>query len=82
MTVLVAVPPHVPLPAATLLPRKAREHEPARALFGGSNGLDHVRELVDTAQCWLAPDARVLVELHTGQQLPAVTHATAAGYRA
>lgn len=82
VTLLVAVPPYVPLAAAGLLPREAREHEPARALFGGRDGLDHVRELVDGARPWLAPDARVLVELHTGQYEAAAAHAERAGFRA
>ncbi len=81
VTLLVAVPPYVPLAAAAQLPREAREHEPARALFGGRDGLDHVRALLDAARHRLAPDPRVLVELHTGQYDAAATHAERQGYR-
>lgn len=81
VTLLVAVPPYVPVAAADLLPREARHHEPARALFGGHDGLDHVRELVDGAGPWLAPDARMLVELHYGQYEAAAAHAQRAGFK-
>ncbi len=81
VTLLVAVPPYVPLGAAELLPREAREYEPAQALFGGHDGLDHVRELVNGARPWLAPDARVLMELHSGQYEAAAAHAEHTGFR-
>ena len=81
VTVLAAVPPYVPAAAAPLLPREARDHEPALALYGGHDGLDHVRGLLDTAQDWLAPSGRVLLELNTRQQHDAVAHAARAGLR-
>jgi release factor glutamine methyltransferase len=79
VTLLVAVPPYVPTHAAELLPREAREYEPARALFGGPDGLDLVRELLDTAHPWLAPQARVLLEVHREQHAAATAHAQRAG---
>jgi release factor glutamine methyltransferase len=82
ITLLVAVAPYVPLGAAELLPREAREYEPAQALFGGHDGLDHVRELVNGARPWLAPDARVLMELHSGQYEAAAEHAEHTGFSA
>ena len=82
VTLLVAVPPYVPLTAAALLPHEAREHEPARALFGGPDGLDVVRELLDTAGPWLAPRARVLIELHASQYQAAAAHAQRACFPA
>jgi release factor glutamine methyltransferase len=80
VTLLVAVAPYVPLGAADLLPREAREYEPALALFGGHDGLDHVRELVNGARPWLAPHARVLMELHSGQYEAAAEHAQCTGF--
>ncbi|MGH3844475.1 MAG: putative protein N(5)-glutamine methyltransferase, partial [Pseudonocardiaceae bacterium] len=44
------------------------------------DGLDHVRELVDGARPWLAPDAHVLVELHSGQYGAAAAHAERASF--
>ncbi len=69
--VVAVVPPYVPDDALRLLAREAREHEPARALLGGPDGLDLVRELVDTVPAWLAPGGRLLVEV-SEQQAPAV----------
>lgn len=66
-TLLVAVPPYVPDGAAGELPREAVEAEPARALFGGPDGLDVVRALIAAAPPWLAPRGRVLLELHAAQ---------------
>ena len=80
VTLLVAVPPYVPLAAAQLLPREAREHEPARALFGGPDGLDHVRELIHRAPPWLAPSARVLLELSARQYHAIAMTAQRAGF--
>ena len=79
VTLLVAVPPYVPRSAAALLPREALDHEPATALFGGDDGLDLLRALLDGSGPWLAPGGAVLVELGAGQCPAAVAHAQAAG---
>lgn len=70
----------MPLGAAEHLPRQAREYEPAQALFGGHDGLDYVRELVNGARPWLAPDARVLMELQSRQYEAAAAHAEHTGF--
>lgn len=75
VTLLVAGAPYVPLCAAELLP----SYEPAQALFGGHHGLDYVRELVNAARPWLASDARILMELHSGQY-EAAAHAERTGF--
>ena len=80
VTLLVAVPPYVPEAAAALLPREAAEHEPAAALFGGGDGLDRVRDLLDLAGRWLAPGGALLVELHAAQHPAAAARAEAAGH--
>lgn len=82
VTLLVAVPPYVPVTARDQLTREARDYEPARALFGGPDGLAHVRSLLDQVEPWLAPDARVLVELHRDQWPAAAAHADECGLRA
>lgn len=79
--VLVAVPPYVPVGRAHELPRESREHEPAVALYGGLDGLDHVRALLDTAGAWLEPDGVLLIELARAQWRMAATYATDAGWR-
>ncbi len=82
VTLLVAVPPYVPVTARDQLSREARDYEPARALFGGPDGLAHVRSLLDQVEPWLAPDGQVLVELHRDQWPAAAAHARGCGLRA
>lgn len=80
VAVIAAVPPYVPDGAAGLLPREARDFEPAAALFGGGDGLDHVRALVDRAGDWLVPGGRLLVEMSRGQLGEAAGHARHRGF--
>lgn len=82
ITLLVAVPPYVPSDAAGFLPREAGEHEPSRALFAGIDGLDHIRDVVDTAGPWLAPDGRVLLEMNKAQYPAAAAHSRDTGFTA
>ncbi|WP_380168080.1 N5-glutamine methyltransferase family protein [Jannaschia sp. R86511] len=77
--VLAAVPPYVPLGAESLLSHEARDHEPARALYGGVDGLDLVRRLLRESVPWLAPGGRLLVEIHRSQVPDALGHAAAVG---
>ena len=79
--VLAAVPPYVPADRAHELPREARDHEPPVALYGGVDGLDRVRVLLDTARPWLAADGVALVELARDQWPAAARHAAGAGWR-
>jgi release factor glutamine methyltransferase len=60
--VLVANAPYVPSRELELLPREAREHEPALALDGGADGLDVHRRLIAAAPEWLAPRGHLLFE--------------------
>lgn len=80
VTLLVAVPPYVPVVAAGQLPREARDHEPLAALLSGADGLDLVRELVEDLRGWLAPDGRVLLEIHASQHRAAAVHAAEHDY--
>lgn len=80
--VVAAVAPYVPDGAWDLLPHEARDHEPAAALLGGADGLDHVRRLLGDAVGWLAPDGVVLVEVGADQAEAAVAAATGHGHRA
>lgn len=59
--VVVCNPPYVPDDA---LPREAevRDFDPAQALYGGPDGLDVVRQLVDTAAKLLRPGGLVAME--------------------
>ncbi|MBK0420534.1 SAM-dependent methyltransferase [Leucobacter sp. CSA2] len=70
IAVIAAVPPYVPDGDEMLLPREARDHEPREALFGGADGLDLVRALIDEARDALAPDGALCLEM-SATQLPA-----------
>jgi len=82
ITLIAAVPPYVPTGEAELIPRDLRAHEPAAALFAGVDGLDRVRDVVETAADWLAPGARVLLEINRRQGSAATATARHAGYTA
>jgi len=59
---VVASPPYVPTAALPLMPREARDHEPALALDGGADGLAVHRRVLARAAAWLAPGGHVLLE--------------------
>jgi release factor glutamine methyltransferase len=60
LDVVVSNPPYVAV--TDELPPVVRDWEPATALFGGEDGLDHLRELVAGARRWLAPGGALVVE--------------------
>jgi release factor glutamine methyltransferase len=72
--VLVANAPYVPTRAVGTMPREARDHEPHRALDGGTDGLDVARRIVDAAPDWLAPHGVLAIET-SAAQAPALTGA-------
>jgi release factor glutamine methyltransferase len=72
---VVSNPPYVPDGAG--LPREVADHDPPLALWGGPDGLDVVRGLLDTAARLLRPGAGLGIE-HADQQgtaLPALVRA-------
>jgi release factor glutamine methyltransferase len=73
--VVVSNPPYVPDDAR--LPREVVDHDPPLALWGGPDGLDVVRGLLDTAVRLLRPGGRLGIE-HAdlqGSSLPALVRA-------
>jgi release factor glutamine methyltransferase len=72
--VLLASPPYVPTEEVALLPREARDHEPWRALDGGSDGLDVVRRIAVAAPRLLVAGGVALVET-SSRQAPAAVEA-------
>ncbi|MGY1838047.1 peptide chain release factor N(5)-glutamine methyltransferase [Modestobacter sp. SYSU DS0985] len=73
--VVVSNPPYVPDGAG--LPREVADHDPPLALWGGPDGLDVVRGLLDTAARLLRPGGWLGIE-HADQQgaaLPALARA-------
>jgi release factor glutamine methyltransferase len=61
--IVTAVAPYVPTGAIALLPSDVRAHEPRLALDGGTDGLDLVRRVVETAGQILRPGGHLLVEV-------------------
>jgi release factor glutamine methyltransferase len=76
--VVVANPPYVP--DGALVARQVRDWEPALALFGGSDGLDHARRIVAEAQGWLRPGGTLVVEIGDDQGPAIAELAGAAGF--
>jgi release factor glutamine methyltransferase len=79
--VLVVNGPYVPTDAIALMPPEARDHEPARALDGGPDGLAVLRRVVAEAPRWLAPGGRVLVECADRQTAAIMAAVHGAGLR-
>lgn len=65
--VIVANPPYVAEDARGELAPEVRDHEPARALFAGADGLAAYRELAPDIARLLAPDGLAVVEIGAGQ---------------
>jgi release factor glutamine methyltransferase len=73
--------PYVPTDAIALLPREARDFEPATALDGGPDGLRPFASAITRAREWLHPNGCYLAEVNENQIAAATAIATAAGYR-
>ena len=61
--VVTAVAPYVPTGELRFLPADVRRYEPRRALDGGPDGLDLVREVIDAAGRLLRPGGWLLIEV-------------------
>ncbi|REF35410.1 peptide chain release factor N(5)-glutamine methyltransferase [Thermasporomyces composti] len=72
--VVVSNPPYIPMDAYDSVEPEVRDHDPAAALWSGSDGLDAVRMVERTARRLLRPGGLVVVE-HAdvqGESAPAV----------
>jgi release factor glutamine methyltransferase len=67
VAVMLANPPYIPSQEVLQLQPEVANHEPHLALDGGSDGLDAIRILVDTAPEYLQPGGIWLVEMMAGQ---------------
>jgi release factor glutamine methyltransferase len=65
---IVSNPPYVPESDLPTLHPQVREHEPATALFAGSDGLDIYRRLIPQAHAALKPDGLLAMEIGHGQR--------------
>ena len=73
---IVSNPPYVPERDRASLAPEVRDHEPAEALFGGSDGLDVIRALVPDAAAHLHSRGWLLIEIGRGQRdaVAAIVH--------
>ncbi len=64
---LIANPPYIPSALVLELQPEVTWHEPHLALDGGADGLDCLRQIIQTAPDYLQPDGVWLVEMMAGQ---------------
>ena len=63
----VANPPYIPKDIYDKLPIDVKNFEPKNALLGGEDGLDHIKEIVQYAPCYLKDKGWLLIENHFDQ---------------
>lgn len=64
---MVSNPPYIPQPMIADLQPEVSRHEPHLALDGGTDGLDAIRHLVETAPTYLRANGLWLIEMMAGQ---------------
>lgn len=80
--VIAANPPYVPEADRAWLQPEVMNHEPAMALFGGSeDGLKTLRRLLETAPAHLAPGGALVMEFGDGQEDGVRLATRAAGWK-
>jgi release factor glutamine methyltransferase len=77
---IVSNPPYVAERDARGLSREVAEFEPHAALFGGPDGMAHMRRLLEGAPARLAAGGRLVVEFGFGQEAAVRGAATASGW--
>ena len=65
--------PYIAADEWSTLPHEVREHEPRLALYGGPDGLDVLRRLLNQAPAYLRPGGGLLIEIGV-RHGPAVAH--------
>jgi release factor glutamine methyltransferase len=76
---IVSNPPYIRSADIAGLDREVREHDPARALDGGVDGLDAYRAIAPEAARLLAPGGTLIVEAGYGQSGPIAELMSASG---
>lgn len=64
---IVSNPPYIPSLEVLNLQPEVKNHEPLLALDGGADGLDDIRELINTAPQYLVPNGFWIIEMMAGQ---------------
>ena len=60
-------PPYIPRDIYEKLPKEVKNFEPKIALFGGDDGLEHIREIIQEAPIFLKEKGWLLLENHYDQ---------------
>ena len=60
-------PPYIPKDAYEKLPKEVKNFEPKIALFGGEDGLNHIREIIQKAPLFLKKEGWLILENHFDQ---------------
>jgi release factor glutamine methyltransferase len=82
LDVLVANPPYLPAADRTTWEPEVADHDPDRALVGGSDGHEVVDALLGLAATWLAPGGTVILEIDERRGTDAMAAALAVGLTA
>lgn len=77
--VIVSNPPYIRVSDLAGLMPEVRNHEPARALVAGEDGLDAYRLIIAQAQAHLAPEGLLIFEIGQGQETDVTALADRAG---
>lgn len=78
---IVCNPPYVPIAHRRSLQPEVGTYEPQVALFGGGDGLELVRRLLDMAPACLAPGGSLIMEFGDGQEQGLLDAASDAGWQ-
>lgn len=65
--IIISNPPYIPEGERQGLPKEVREHEDARALFAGPDGLAAYRRVIEESRARLAVSGLIILELGAGQ---------------
>lgn len=67
LDLVISNPPYIPKSIYEKLPTQVKTHEPKIALFGGEDGLEHIREIIEKAPLFLRRNGWLILENHFDQ---------------
>lgn len=73
-------PPYIPSKEIPSLQPEVRDYEPEGALCGGEDGLDHLREIIDSSPAYMRKGALLALEIGYGQSKRIIDYAKKSRY--
>ena len=67
LDLVISNPPYIPKDTYEKLPKGVKNYEPKIALFGGDDGLFHIREIIQNAPMYLKEKGWLIIENHFDQ---------------